>query len=121
LIVSGIDGMDGGGTALEQAIGKTAGGGTDVEADPTGGIDLKMVEGGFEFEAAASDVAIRGLELKRGVGRELFAGFGEGTIPAANEPGHDGALGFFAGGKEATFDEQKVESLFGDAHGRGSG
>ena len=119
--MSGIDGMDGGGTALEQAIGKTAGGGTDVEADPSGGIDLKMVEGGFEFEAAASDVSIRGLDLERGVGGEFFASFGKVTIPAANEPGHDGALGFFAGGKEPAFDEQKVEALFGGAHGRGSG
>ena len=38
-----------GGAALEQAVGEAAGRGADVEADPAGGVDAEVIEGGGEL------------------------------------------------------------------------
>lgn len=53
-----IDGEDRSGAALEEAIGEAAGGGAEVEAAKAGDIDFERGERGFEFVAAAADVAL---------------------------------------------------------------
>ena len=103
-----VHGVDTGGTALEQAIGETAGGGSDVDAGPAGGIDVEGVERGFELEAAAADEAGFFLHLQRRVEGELVAGLGEGEVSGTDLAGEAEALCLLAGVAEAAGYEQGV-------------
>jgi hypothetical protein len=89
--------MDAPGAVLEEAVGEAAGGGADVEADPVERVDGEGLEGGFEFEATASDVAGFLLDGEWGVGGDLGAGFIDEAFSAADLAGEDEAFGLFAG------------------------
>ena len=78
LAVAGVDGEDGGGAVLEQAVGEAAGGGADVGAGEAFDGDAPGGERGFEFEAAAGDVAeVVAEEADGGVVGDAGAGFVE--------------------------------------------
>lgn len=53
---AGIDAVNARGAVLQQAIGEATGGGSHVETNFTGGIDGKLRESGFEFQATAAYV-----------------------------------------------------------------
>lgn len=62
LAVACVDGEDGGGSALQHAVGEAAGGGSDVDAGEAGEVDGPVGEGTLELEAAATDVLEIGAE-----------------------------------------------------------
>ena len=74
LAVAGVDGEDGGGAALQHAVGEAAGGGADVDAGEAGEVDGPVGEGVLELEAAAADVFEVGAE-------EAEGGVGEMEVP----------------------------------------
>lgn len=57
LPVGGVDRDHAGGPVVEQAVGESAGAAPEVGASQTVDVDLKRVQGVFEFEPAAADVA----------------------------------------------------------------
>jgi len=88
--------MDTGGAGLEQAIGEPAGGGAEVDGDEAGDIEMKVVQGVFQFKAAATDIFFAGFQCKDVVGLDGVAGFLGGLAVDADLAGEDGAFGFFA-------------------------
>jgi len=112
LVGSDIDGVHADGSALEQAIGETAGGGTDIHTDPAGRVDLEGVESTLEFQATAADETLLFLDLERGVRRQLRAGFVDDAVPGTHFPGEDEALRLLAGITKATGNEKGVNPVF---------
>lgn len=112
LAVADVERVYAAGAVLEEAIGETAGGGADVEADVAGGVEGEGVESGFEFVACAGDVAVGLNNLDVKVEWDAGAGFGVGEGLAADGVGEDEALGFLAGFGESTLDEELVEADF---------
>jgi hypothetical protein len=108
LAAADVDGDDTGGAVLEEAVGKAAGGGAEVETGEAGGVDGEGAEGGFELEPATADVGERLSELEWGIGVEGLGGFDEQAGSAADLPGHDELAGTFARFGEATLDEEEV-------------
>ncbi len=69
LTVAGVDCQDGGGAALEHAVGEAAGGGSNVDAGEIREVDLPVGESSLKFEAATTDVfEIGAEEANDGVG-----------------------------------------------------
>ena len=62
-----VDGVDAGGTALQQDVGEATGRRTDVEADAARRVDLERIEGGGQLVAAARDVRLPLDDGRRGV------------------------------------------------------
>ena len=116
LAVAGINGEDARGAVLEHAVGEATGGGADVEAKAAGQVDVPVVEGGFELESAAANVAKIGAEeadgsvVRHGVARLVGLLFVDEHAAGENE-----GLGPLAGGDEAAFYQKFVETGF---HGR---
>jgi hypothetical protein len=110
LVGADIVGVDSGGAVLEEAVGEAAGGGTDIEADEAGDIDVEVVQGAFEFEAAAADVAWGFFDPEDGVEGDEGAGFEAGLIIDENLAGEDEAFGLFAGGAKALLYECLVQT-----------
>lgn len=110
LIGADIVGVDSGGAVLEQAVGKAAGGGADIEGDEAGDVDFEVVEGAFEFEAAAADIAWGFFDAEDGVEGDEGAGFEAGLIIDEDLAGEDEAFGLFAGGAEALLHEGLVQT-----------
>jgi hypothetical protein len=100
--------MDAQGAALEQAIGETAGGGSNIDTDPAGGIDVKGIECGFDLEAATAYEPGFFLDLKRGVEGKFGAGFVDRPVARADFASENEALGLLAGIAEATGNEEGV-------------
>jgi hypothetical protein len=70
-------------------------------------------ERGFEFEAAAADVAeVRAEEAEGSVGGDRGAGFVLLLLADENTAGKDESLGALAGGNEAALHQQFVETDF---------
>ena len=112
LIRPDIDGVDAQGTALEEAVREAAGGCADVDADPTGRVNLEGVERALEFQPAAANETGLVLDCERSIGCELGAGLVEHPIAAADFAGQDEAFGLFAGVAEAAEDEELVKAVF---------
>jgi 3-deoxy-7-phosphoheptulonate synthase len=111
LVGADIDGVDAGGTALKQAVGEAAGGGSDIHAGPAGGIDFEGIERGFELEPAAADEAGLFLDFERRVERHLGAGFVDRAVAGAHLAGEDEALGLLAGIAEAAGDKKGIGAI----------
>lgn len=112
LAVADIKGVDAGGSVLEQAVGESSSGGTDIDADFVFDSDLKGGEGVFEFEAAASDVFFGLAETDGSVAAEFASRLSGGLSGDFDFTRHDEALGFFAGFREAELADQLVEPDF---------
>jgi hypothetical protein len=111
LTVSGVDGEDTGGSALEHAVGEAAGGGSDVDAGEASEIDGPVGKGVLEFEAAATDILKVGAEeADGGVGGDGGAGLVDALLVDENAAGEDEGLGSLAGGGMAVVDEEFVEA-----------
>ena len=96
LIGADVEGVDDAGTALEEAVRKTAGGGADVEADFIGNVDLPVVQGGFHFQAAAADEARLGEKFDFCIFRDFATGFVRLLPVEEHLPREDERLSFFA-------------------------
>ena len=57
LSVTGVNAENAVSPVLEHAVGESSGGGSDVEAEPAGEVDVPVMQGGFELEATAANVA----------------------------------------------------------------
>ena len=117
LVGSDIVGVDSSGAVLEEAVGETAGGSADIEGDEAGDVDVEVVQGAFEFEAAAADVARGFFDAEDGVEGNEGAGFEAGLIVDEDLAGEDEAFGLFAGGAEALLNESLIQT--GASHGEG--
>ena len=116
-----VDGDDGFGAVLEEAVGEAAGGGADVDAAGAVDAEVEAVEGFLEFEAAAGDEGFGVADAEGGVGGDEVAGFGGGGVVDEDFAGEDEALGLFAGFDEAGGDEEEVEADFFGFRGGGQG
>src|SRR5690242_18000822 len=76
--------------ALEQNFGKTAGGCTDVEADPSRNIEGKTVERRRELGAAARHVRVRGLGRNRAASEHAPLAVAEGSAFGPGPPARAG-------------------------------
>ena len=113
LAIAGVNGENPGGTVLEHAVGETAGGGADVEAEAAGKVDVPVVQSAFELEPAAADVAEVGAEdADGGVVGHGMTGFVGLLFADEDAAGKDEGLGAFAGGDEAALHQQFVETDF---------
>ena len=107
---------------LQQTIGKTAAGCAKIEGDFSRDIDLKFLQRGFEFVAAAADEFFRRGECKLIGFANGIAGFARDLIVDANLSSENGAFGFLATVANPAIDESLVESgelAFGIAHDSG--
>lgn len=106
LAVADVDSVNPGGAVLQEAVGETAGGGADVDGDLAGDVERPGFEGGFEFGAAAADVALFIADVEGGGVVEAEARFVEavagGVVDVA---GLDEALGLGAGDAGLALDE----------------
>ena len=116
LRVPDIHRMHAGSTALEQAIGEAAGGGSDIDTDKTGGIDGKMIQRRFKFEAAPANILFAHGEADVRIRRNRSSRFGDELAFDVNLPGHDGAGGLIQRLEKAAFDECCIEPFFARCH-----
>ena len=94
--VTDVEGVDGGGAALEQAVGKSSGAGADIEACHRLDIELKCVQCALEFQAAPTDEAGFFLEFQDFFGGDFFARFIGDAGADFDFSGEDQPLGLFA-------------------------
>ena len=95
------------GAALQQAVGKAAGGGADVETDSTGDVDLPVVEGGLKLESAAADVGhVVAEETDSGIRCDGSARFVDFLFVDEHATGKDKGTGALAALHQASVDEQ---------------
>lgn len=71
---------------------------------------MKLIEGAFEFEAAAADVAWGFFDPENGVEGNEGAGFEAGLIIDEDLTGEDEAFGLFPGRAEALLHECLVQT-----------
>lgn len=94
--------------ALEEAIGESAGGSTDVDAGPATGIDLKRIERRLELQATAPDEAGFLFHAQRRVEREFRTRLENRDITGTHLTGQNEAFGLLAGIAQAAGDQQGV-------------
>lgn len=112
LVVADIDGVDGGGAVLEEAIGEAAGGGADIEADAAVcGEGGPGGEGGVELTAAAGDEGLLVTDADGGGIGDEAAGLIDGEVGDEDVTGTDEALGLFPAFGEGTLDEEAIEAF----------
>jgi Cys-tRNA(Pro) deacylase len=70
LAMADIDGKDGGGAMLEEAVGETASRGAEIEAGEAGDFDREGAERGLELEPSATDVCFLRFDSERGTVRD---------------------------------------------------
>ena len=103
------------GAALEKAVSKSAGGGSDVEAGSACDVDLPVVEGGLKFESAAADVGhVVAEEADGGIGGDGGAGLVDFLFVDEDAAGEDEGAGAFATLDEAAFYEENIDAGFDD-------
>jgi hypothetical protein len=93
--------------ALEEDIGETARGRTQVERMPSSGLDGENVQRVVELFAASGDEPRPLGELERSRFVHLLARL----VEAWDAPGHDQRLRLSAGLRETAFDEEHVEAF----------
>ena len=96
LVGADVEGVDGGGAALEQAVGKSSGAGADIEACHRLDLELKCVQCALEFQAASTDEAGFFLQFDEFIGGDFFARFIGDAGADFDFSGEDQPLGLFA-------------------------
>jgi hypothetical protein len=96
LVGADVEGVDGGGSALEQAVGKSAGAGADIEARHRLDVEVKCVQCALEFQAAPTDEAGFFLQFDEFIGGDFFARFTGDAGADFHFSGEDQPLGLFA-------------------------
>jgi hypothetical protein len=113
LAVAGIDGEDGGGAALEHAVGEATGGSADVDARETGERDGPMGKGTLELEAAAADVfEIGAEETNDGVCGDRGTRLIDTLLVNEDTSSENESLCALAGGGVTLIDEKLVDAKF---------
>jgi hypothetical protein len=111
LAVAGVNCEDGGGAGLEHAVGEASGGGSDIRAGEAFDADGPGVEGGFQLEASAGDVAgVVAEETDNGGVGDGGSGFVDALLIDEDAAGDDHGLGSFAGFGEGAVNEELVET-----------
>src|SRR5262249_17735000 len=105
LIVSDIDGIDAGSTAIEQHFAETAGRGAKVEADPFLGIDGECVERSRELNSAAGNIGMREARAEFSLGRKRLRGSFHQHAVSGNQSCFDCCLRTRPAWREATLDQ----------------
>src|SRR5262249_54880237 len=96
---------------LQQAIGKAAGGGAQIQSGEPAHLDLEMAEGVFQFSPAAADVFFAGAQGHFVVRTHRIAGLVRRLLIDLDLASHDGALGLLAALAQALFDKGDVQTL----------
>ena len=96
LTVPDIHGVNPGRAGLQEAIGETTGGRAEVNGNESDDVELEMLEGVFEFVAAATDKFFGSGKSELIRFRDGIAGFAGGLTIDERLTGHDGAFGLFA-------------------------
>jgi RNA polymerase sigma-70 factor, ECF subfamily len=111
LAIAGIDGEHAGGSVLQHAVGEAAGGGSYVEAETAGEVDLPVTQCGFELESAAADIAeIVAEHAKCGGVRNGVAGLFDLLFIDEDTSSDDERLGALTRTGESALDEQPVQT-----------
>lgn len=106
-----VDGKNGGSAVLEEAIGETAGGSADIDGAGIAHVEVKMVNGMFEFEPAATDILL-GCDAGDEVGGlNGIARFAGGMAVDEDLGGQNGALGLLAGFAKAQLNQHHVQAF----------
>jgi hypothetical protein len=117
LVGTYVDGVDAGGALLEETVGETAGGRTDIESYAALGVDAKIVESAFELETATADVFLEaGMDFDAGSGANALAGFVGFFAVDLDFTGQNHGLRFLARVGEAAFDHGEIEAFAGGGH-----
>src|SRR5262245_57859663 len=98
---------------LEEAVSETAGGGAQVHGGLFGDGEAEVLEGVFEFAAAAADIAFGGDQDELVLSTDGIAGFTGEAIIDADLSGEDGALGLLAAFAQAALDQRHIHPLHG--------
>ena len=94
---------------MKHAVGEAAGGGSDVDAGEVGEGDLPVVEGAFEFEAAAAyEFQVVAEEAEVGGVVDGCAGLIDALLVNQDATGEDEGVGSLAGLDESTVYEELV-------------
>ena len=95
---------------LQQAIREAAGGRADVETDSSCGIDVKIAQRAFQFEAAAAGIFLfAAVYFQQGILRDRRAGFGFARAVHRDFACEDHRLRFAGRVRQAARDQQIVE------------
>src|SRR5688572_2322368 len=106
-----VEGDDAGGSALQEDVGEAASRCPDVETLPAVHGDPERVEGVGELEAAAADVGvIRNQQLDVGVALDRRSGLGDGPAGDQDLARQDQRPRPLAGGRQAAFAHDLVQS-----------
>lgn len=109
---AGVDGVDAGGSVLEETVGESARGGADVGADAVLDGDVEVGDGGGELDASTADVWGAGEEFDPGGVRVGVAGLGGFLAVGKDGAGEDEGAGFLAGISESAEGDELVEAMF---------
>jgi hypothetical protein len=109
LTVPGIDGNHASCAVLQETVGETTGGCTDVDTDFADDVDLPVFKCALQFEAASADVLQAFAEqANHGPSRNLGPGFLNLLLIHQYFASKNERLGTFARGGQAALDEQFV-------------
>jgi hypothetical protein len=115
LAVTDIDGVHAGGSALQQAIGEAAGGGSHVQADATAHVDREMIQRAGQLEPAAADVGQRLGDLDSAIFGEGVTGLVGPLAIDSNAAGEDQSSRLLARIGEAPLHQDLIQTSL---HGR---
>ena len=93
---------------LQQAVGEPAGGRAHVQGGQSGHVEMKLIEGVGQFDAATADEGQASLHLKFHALGKSGARLQDAARRGVDHPLHDQRLGLFAGLGLAPFDQQPV-------------
>src|SRR5438128_853208 len=111
LIGADIDCIHPHSTALQQAISESASRSTNVDADLASGVDAKVIEGCFELQPTAADVAELLSQLNRSIANNCLSRLLR-LLPVDRDlAGEDERLRLLAGLDKSTVDQQLVDAL----------
>jgi len=110
LVGTDVDGVNAGGSGLEKAIGESTGGGAEIGSDEVCDGDMKVLEGGFEFQAASPDKTKFRSQFDARVFGDELSGLGCLLAIYENFTGHDLSLCFFAGFGKTTVHHRAIQA-----------
>ena len=111
-----IYGVDKSSSALKQAIGKTSGGCSDINAYGARRIDMKLIECRFELESPTTHILFLGGKGDVCIQRNGGASLGDQLAFYEYPPSHDGSSGEIHALEKASFNKNGIEPLFCHMH-----